>query len=63
MYVGVLVSLVGLALCVGTLPLYLTVPSAFVVFNFAHILREECMLRELFGELYRTYSNKVRRWL
>lgn len=63
MYVGVLVSLVGLALCVGTLPMYMTVPSAFVVFNFIHIPREERMLRESFGEQHVTYSNAVRRWL
>ena len=63
MYVGVLVSLVGLALCVGMLPLYLTVPSALVVFNFFHIPREEAMLREVFTERYRIYSNEVRRWL
>lgn len=63
MYVGVLVSLVGLALCVGMLPLYLTVPSVFVAFNFFHIPREEAMLREVFTERYRTYTKEVRRWL
>ncbi len=63
MYVGVLVSLVGLALWIGTLPMYLTVPSAFVLFNWIHIPREERMLRDSFGEQYRTYSNAVRRWL
>lgn len=41
MYVGVLVSLVGLTLCVGTLPLYMTVPTTFAVFNFFHIPLEE----------------------
>ncbi len=63
MYVGVLVSLVGLALWIGTLPLYLTVPIAFLFFNFFHIPHEERMLRESFSEQYRTYSNAVRRWV
>ncbi|MFO0699556.1 MAG: isoprenylcysteine carboxylmethyltransferase family protein [Nitrospira sp.] len=63
MYVGVLVSHVGLALWIGTLPLYLTVPIAFLFFNFFHIPHEERMLRESFGEPYLTYSNAVRRWV
>jgi protein-S-isoprenylcysteine O-methyltransferase Ste14 len=63
MYLGVLVSLVGLALCIGTFPLYMSVPTTFAVFNFFHIPREERMLRDSFGEPYRTYSNEVRRWL
>ncbi len=61
MYVGVLVSLVGLTLCVGTLPPYMTVPTTFAVFNFFHIPLEEGMLHESFGEQYLTYSNEVRR--
>lgn len=63
MYMGVLVSLIGLAVWVGTLPLYLAVPIAFVCFNFFHIPWEERMLRESFGERYLTYSNAVCRWV
>ena len=63
MYVGVVVSLVGLALWVGTWPFYMTVPITFLFLNFFHIPREERMLRESFGEPYRVYSQEVRRWL
>lgn len=63
MYVGVLVALVGLALWVGTLALYMTVLIVFLLFNCVHIPCEERMLRESFGEPYLTYSNAVRRWL
>jgi protein-S-isoprenylcysteine O-methyltransferase Ste14 len=63
MYVGVVVSLVGLALWVGTWPLYLTVPVTVLILNSVHIPREERLLREVFGEQYRVYSTEVRRWL
>lgn len=63
MYVGVVVFLVGLALWIGTWPFYMTVLVAFLFLNFLHIPREECMLREVFGERYLAYSKKVGRWL
>jgi protein-S-isoprenylcysteine O-methyltransferase Ste14 len=63
MYVGVLVSLFGLALWIGTVPMYVAVPFTFMTFNFFHIPREEQILRESFGERYLTYSKEVRRWL
>ena len=50
MYVGVLVSLVGLALWGGTWPLYLAVPVTVLILNSVHIPREERLLREVFGE-------------
>ncbi len=63
MYVGVVVSLVGLALWGGTWPLYMAVPVTILFINFFHIPREERMLREAFGERYLTYCKEVRRWL
>ncbi len=36
MCMGVLVSLAGLALCIGAFPMYVTVPTTFAVFNFFH---------------------------
>ena len=63
MYVGVVVSLVGLALWIGTWPFYLAVPLTCLILNVVHIPREERLLREMFGERYRAYSKEVRRWL
>ncbi len=63
MYVGVVVSLSGLALWVGTRHFYLAVPVTFLLLNFFYILREERMLREAFGGQYLTYCREVRRWL
>lgn len=63
MYVGVVVSLVGLALWIGTWPFYLAVPVTVLILNYVHIPREERLLREVFGEQYRAYCQEVRRWL
>ncbi|THJ15533.1 MAG: hypothetical protein CAF42_014945 [Nitrospira sp. CG24B] len=63
MYVGVVVSLLGLALWVGSWPFYIAVPVTFLFLNFFHIPREERLLREVFSEQYRVYSTEVRRWL
>ena len=63
MYVGVVVSLVGLALWVGTWPFYMAVPVTILFINFFHIPCEERLLREAFGEQYLTYCREVRRWL
>lgn len=63
MYVGVVVFLVGMALWVGTWPLYMAVLVTFLLLNFFHIPREERMLRDVFGERYLIYSKEVRRWL
>lgn len=63
MYVGVLVSVLGLALWIGTVPMYVAVPFTFMIFNFFHIPREERMLHETFSEQYLAYSKDVRRWL
>jgi protein-S-isoprenylcysteine O-methyltransferase Ste14 len=63
MYVGVVVSLVGLALWVGTEPFYLAVPLTCLILNVVHIPREERLLCEVFGKRYLIYCKEVRRWL
>ena len=56
-------SLLGIALWVGTVPMFVAVLAVFATLNFLHIPREERMLRESFGEQYLSYSKEVRRWL
>lgn len=63
MYVGVVISLLGMALWVGTVPLYMAAPLAFLIFNTVHIPHEERMLRDVFGARYLAYAKEVRRWL
>ena len=63
MYVGAGLALVGAAIFYGSLPLlgyvvlFLLATHAFVV------LYEEPTLTRLFGQQYRAYQTRVRRWL
>jgi protein-S-isoprenylcysteine O-methyltransferase Ste14 len=63
MYVGVVVSLLGIAFWVGAWPFYLAGPVTVLILNSIHIPREERLLRDVFGERYLAYSREVRRWL
>lgn len=63
MYVGFYLGLVGLAVYLASV-LALIISFSFVVYlNRFQILPEEKILFELFGEDYRNYCTKVRRWL
>jgi protein-S-isoprenylcysteine O-methyltransferase Ste14 len=63
MYVGLVLMLAGIALALGSVT-----PWAAVLF-FAWIVRvrfialEESKLADTFGQRYRDYSARVRRWL
>lgn len=63
MYVGMLSILVGVAVLCGTLSPFLA-PLLFVpVLNARVIRHEESMLEERFGDQYRDYTSRVRRWV
>jgi len=63
MYVaGALITL-GIAFFVGTLPFFLAWVSMFFILNFIHIPYEEENLEQIFGDAYRNYKKRVRRWL
>ncbi len=63
MYLGVTLVLLGIALLVGALPLFL-VPLGFAItMHVAYIPREERNLERQFGQEYLDYKNRVRRWL
>ena len=63
MYLGMAVSLLGIAFWMGTLPVFLASLAHFVVMNFVFIPFEEKKLTLIFGEQYGAYKNRVRRWL
>ena len=63
MYLGLLIILVGLALLFGAISSFLAVPIFVWFMNRLQIGPEEEALEELFGESYREYRLKVRRWL
>lgn len=62
-YLGFLVFMVGVALRWASLWAWLAVPAAFLVLDRAVVAREERYLAARFGEAYRAYANRVRRWL
>ena len=61
-YIGLIAGLLGLALLIDSLWLLLTVPAVALVLDRGVILREETYLEEKFGEDYRSYKRRVRRW-
>ncbi len=63
MYLGMLLGLLGVAVWVGTFPLFVAVILYFFLFNFAFIPFEEAKLQRIFGAEYEAYRATVRRWL
>ncbi len=63
MYLGMVVSLLGVGLFVGTLPVFVAALADFLLLNFAFIPFEEQKMARQFGEAYTAYKNSVRRWI
>lgn len=62
-YLGMLLALVGLAIAFGNLwLLVMLVPFALVI-RYGVVAREEAYLERKFGDAYRSYQSRVRRWL
>ncbi len=63
MYLGILVATLGLAFVIGT-GLAFAAPVVFFLFvNFISIPYEEDKMERQFGDEYRTYKARVRRWI
>lgn len=63
MYVGMVAILLGVALLCGTLSPFVA-PVLFVpILNVRVIRHEEAMLEDRFGQDYRDYKRRVRRWV
>ncbi len=63
MYLAMLLLLVGVGWLLGSITAFLPVPFMYVVLRYSVITMEEGMLEKAFGEEYRAYKRKVRRWL
>ena len=63
MYVGILLMLSGIAGLLGTATPWLAVPALGVVFDVVFVRREEEKMERMFGDAYRRYKARVRRWL
>lgn len=63
MYLGMVLSLLGLALLLGSLSPFLVVAVFAVILETVFIQVEEKMLRDTFGEVYAAYAKTVRKWV
>jgi protein-S-isoprenylcysteine O-methyltransferase Ste14 len=63
MYLGLVAILVGVVLLLGSVSPVLVVPAFAWLMQKRVIEPEERQLEEAFGEEYRTYRQRVRRWL
>ena len=62
MYLGMLLGLIGLALLLGNI-WQLGGAALFAGITSIQIRQEEALLTQRFGEAYREYQSRVRRWL
>ena len=63
MYLGILIATAGLSIVVGTAAAYLAPVAFFLFVNFISIPYEEEKMERQFGETYRSYKKRVRRWI
>ena len=63
MYLGLVVVTLGIAIWVGTWPMFLAVVATFATANWGHIPFEEAKMRRQFGEEFDSYCRHVRRWI
>ena len=63
MYLGLASALFGLAIFFGSIAMLLAPAVFFAVIDRMVIPREEETMERLFGQDYRNYTNRVRRWI
>jgi protein-S-isoprenylcysteine O-methyltransferase Ste14 len=63
MYLGLMLVQAGVGMLEGTLGALLPLPVLFVILHFRFIRGEEHFLEGIFGDEYRSYRGRVRRWL
>ncbi|HJR90215.1 MAG TPA: isoprenylcysteine carboxylmethyltransferase family protein [Aeromicrobium sp.] len=63
MYVGMTLLYIGVAASTGVMWAFATLPIVLVVIRFHVIAREEAYLSAKFGDSYREYQSRVRRWI
>jgi protein-S-isoprenylcysteine O-methyltransferase Ste14 len=63
MYFALALVLLGAALLLGSLAPWLPIPVFLLIIDRRFIRGEERFLEEIFGDAYRDYCRRVRRWL
>jgi protein-S-isoprenylcysteine O-methyltransferase Ste14 len=62
-YLGMFVGQIGLAVAFNSLWLLITLVPFVLVIRYGVVAREEAYLTRKFGNAYRSYCSRVRRWL
>ena len=62
-YLGMFLGLVGLAIAFDSLWLLVALVPFALVIRYGVVAREEAYLKRKFGEAYRRYRSRVRRWV
>ena len=62
-YLGMVLGLIGLAIAFNSFWLLMTLVPFALVIRYGVITREEAYLERKFGDVYRRYHTRVRRWL
>jgi len=63
LYLSLALLYLGIALWLGVLWPIVLLPALMLLVQQLVVLREEAYLESKFGDAYRTYRNRVRRWL
>ena len=63
MYLGMILILFGVAALLGSVTPFITVPLLAALLDRVFISPEERMLEDTFGESFRQYRKRVRRWI
>src|SRR6185436_3901255 len=63
MYLALVLFSLGIAFCVGSLPMFVVPLAVFATANFVHIPFEEAKMRRQFGPSFDDYSRRTRRWI
>lgn len=63
MYAGLTLTLLGIAVSVGTIPVFLAPIAFFFTISILFVPYEEKRMTRLFGKEYLQYKKRVRRWI
>src|SRR5262249_41679807 len=63
MYLGLVMMTLGIAVVVGSLPMFAVPVLVFATANWAHIPFEEAKMHRQFGAAFEQYTRRVRRWI
>ena len=63
MYLGLVALSLGIAVWIGSWPMFMAPFAVFATVNWVHIPFEEAKMRRQFGAAYDDYVARVRRWV